>query len=125
MAAAEAGRARDGAPAVPEGRDVVFYDGGCGFCQRSVLHLLDADPDGALFVYAPLEGETFPPAAQPVAAKALAIPTAAIRPIVLAIFRPSNRPGAHEPCGELLPAPRTGLLEAWQTRYHSPHDRRA
>jgi predicted DCC family thiol-disulfide oxidoreductase YuxK len=50
------------APAGPEvapGLDLVFYDGGCGFCHRTVLALLDADPEGALFAYAPIDGETF------------------------------------------------------------------
>lgn len=37
----------------------VFYDGGCGLCHGAVLFLLARDPDGSLFRYAPLFGETF------------------------------------------------------------------
>jgi predicted DCC family thiol-disulfide oxidoreductase YuxK len=46
-------------PAVAARRDLLFYDGGCGFCHRTVLALLDADPEGTLFAYAPIGGETF------------------------------------------------------------------
>jgi predicted DCC family thiol-disulfide oxidoreductase YuxK len=38
--------------------DLVFYDGDCGFCHRSVRFLLARDPDGSRFRYAPLQGET-------------------------------------------------------------------
>lgn len=39
--------------------EVVFYDGQCGLCHRTVLFLLARDPDGTLFHYAPLFGDTF------------------------------------------------------------------
>lgn len=38
---------------------LVFYDGGCGLCHRSVLFLLARDKDGSLFRFAPLFGRTF------------------------------------------------------------------
>jgi len=38
---------------------LVFYDGECGLCHRTVRFLLKRDPDGSLFRYAPLYGETF------------------------------------------------------------------
>jgi|CXWL01.1.fsa_nt_gi predicted DCC family thiol-disulfide oxidoreductase YuxK len=37
----------------------LFYDGHCGLCHRSVLFVLRHDPDGSLFRFAPLGGETF------------------------------------------------------------------
>ena len=40
-------------------QELVFYDGHCGLCHRTVLFLLARDRDGALFRYAPLFGETF------------------------------------------------------------------
>lgn len=40
-------------------RELVFYDGNCGLCHRTVLFLLARDPDGALFRFGPLFGETF------------------------------------------------------------------
>jgi predicted DCC family thiol-disulfide oxidoreductase YuxK len=39
--------------------ETVFYDGGCGLCHRSVRWILDRDPEGRAFRFAPLEGETF------------------------------------------------------------------
>jgi predicted DCC family thiol-disulfide oxidoreductase YuxK len=39
--------------------DLVFYDGDCGFCHRSVRFLLARDPGGEAFRFAPLQGETF------------------------------------------------------------------
>lgn len=39
--------------------DLVFYDGSCGLCHRTVLFLLKRDPEGARFRFAPLQGETF------------------------------------------------------------------
>lgn len=39
--------------------ELVFYDGHCGLCHRTVRFLLARDPDGALFRFAPLFGETF------------------------------------------------------------------
>ena len=38
-------------------RRLVFFDGVCGFCDRSVSWLLAHDPDGRLR-FAPLQGET-------------------------------------------------------------------
>lgn len=38
---------------------IVFYDGHCGLCHRTVRWLLWADPRGQHFVFAPLGGETF------------------------------------------------------------------
>ena len=38
-------------------RHIVFYDGECGLCQRSVQWLLNRDKKKILF-YAPLQGET-------------------------------------------------------------------
>ena len=39
--------------------ELVFYDGDCGLCHRTVRFLLARDPDGSLFRFAPLFGETF------------------------------------------------------------------
>jgi len=36
----------------------VFYDGQCGLCHRTVQFLLKRDPEGLLFRYATLQGET-------------------------------------------------------------------
>lgn len=36
---------------------IVFFDGDCGLCQKSIQFLLDHDTRGAL-LYAPLQGET-------------------------------------------------------------------
>ncbi|HWV58104.1 MAG TPA: DCC1-like thiol-disulfide oxidoreductase family protein [Longimicrobiales bacterium] len=44
-------------PGEPSSGPIVFYDGECGLCQRSVQWLLRHDPEGVLR-YAPLEGET-------------------------------------------------------------------
>ncbi len=41
------------------GPEVLFYDGGCGFCHRAVLFLLWADREGRAFRFAPLGGATF------------------------------------------------------------------
>ncbi len=38
--------------------DLVFYDGTCGFCHRSVRFLVARDASGEAFRFAPLEGET-------------------------------------------------------------------
>jgi predicted DCC family thiol-disulfide oxidoreductase YuxK len=45
-------------PLTAASRDIVFYDGGCGLCMRSVAFLLARD-DAHAFDYAPLRGETF------------------------------------------------------------------
>jgi predicted DCC family thiol-disulfide oxidoreductase YuxK len=39
--------------------DLLFYDGGCGLCHRSVIFVLARDREGAKFRYAPLGGSTF------------------------------------------------------------------
>jgi predicted DCC family thiol-disulfide oxidoreductase YuxK len=39
--------------------DLLFYDGGCGLCHRSVTFVLARDREGAMFRYAPLDGPTF------------------------------------------------------------------
>jgi len=38
---------------------IVFYDGACGLCHRTVRFLLDRDPEGRRLRFAPLGGETF------------------------------------------------------------------
>jgi predicted DCC family thiol-disulfide oxidoreductase YuxK len=54
------------APVVPEDRlaaipatEMIFYDGHCGFCHRTVRGVLKRDPAGTLFRFAPLQGATF------------------------------------------------------------------
>jgi predicted DCC family thiol-disulfide oxidoreductase YuxK len=42
---------------VGENRWVVFYDGDCGMCARSVQWILRHDQSGAMF-FSPLQGET-------------------------------------------------------------------
>ena len=37
---------------------LIFYDGHCGLCHRAVRFALLRDPDGSLFRFAPLQGET-------------------------------------------------------------------
>lgn len=37
---------------------MVFYDGACGLCHRTVTFLLKRDPEGQHFRYSPLQGET-------------------------------------------------------------------
>ena len=37
----------------------VYFDGNCGLCHHTVRFLLDRDPEGAHFRFAPLGGETF------------------------------------------------------------------
>lgn len=39
--------------------DLLFYDGGCGLCHRSVKFVLARDLEGSRFRFAPLEGSTF------------------------------------------------------------------
>jgi predicted DCC family thiol-disulfide oxidoreductase YuxK len=39
--------------------ELLFYDGGCGLCHRSVTFILRRDRDGSLFRFAPLGGSTF------------------------------------------------------------------
>jgi predicted DCC family thiol-disulfide oxidoreductase YuxK len=43
---------------VAEEPELLFYDGGCGLCHRSVRFVVAADPEGR-FRFAPLGGETF------------------------------------------------------------------
>jgi predicted DCC family thiol-disulfide oxidoreductase YuxK len=40
-------------------QDLLFYDGDCGLCHRWVRFVLDHDPDGSRFRFAPLGGETW------------------------------------------------------------------
>lgn len=40
-------------------RDILFYDGHCGLCHRSVKFVLRHDRDGDEFMFAPLQGSTF------------------------------------------------------------------
>ncbi len=49
---------RDGS-AHPDSVERLFYDGHCGLCHGAVLFVVKRDPDGTLFRFAPLEGETF------------------------------------------------------------------
>ena len=39
--------------------DLLFYDGGCGLCHRTVTFALARDRDGSRFRFAPLGGSTF------------------------------------------------------------------
>jgi len=39
--------------------ETIYYDGHCGLCHRWVRFVLATDPDGSLFRFAPLQGETF------------------------------------------------------------------
>jgi predicted DCC family thiol-disulfide oxidoreductase YuxK len=39
--------------------ETLFYDGHCGLCHRAVKFVLKRDPEGKLFRFAPLQGETF------------------------------------------------------------------
>lgn len=41
-------------------KHLVFYDGQCGFCDRTVRFLLDVD-DKQQFIFAPLQGSTAAP----------------------------------------------------------------
>lgn len=38
---------------------MLFYDGHCGLCHRTVSFVLRHDPEGRAFRFAPLQGETF------------------------------------------------------------------
>ena len=44
---------------VPAQPELLFYDGHCGLCHRSVQFLLRHDPGGRAFRFAPLQGCTF------------------------------------------------------------------
>jgi predicted DCC family thiol-disulfide oxidoreductase YuxK len=39
--------------------EMLFYDGHCALCHRSVKFVLKHDPSGRLFRFAPLKGSTF------------------------------------------------------------------
>lgn len=56
--------------------DVVFYDGGCGLCHRTVRFALLRDRDGTRFRFAPLQGETY--AARIAAARRAALPDSVV-----------------------------------------------
>lgn len=38
---------------------MLFYDGHCGLCHRTVKFVMRHDPRGELFHFAPLQGDTF------------------------------------------------------------------
>ncbi len=44
---------------LPASTEMLFYDGHCGLCQRSVRLILAEDAAGTAFRFAPLQGETF------------------------------------------------------------------
>lgn len=48
----------DAAPSRP-GPEHLFYDGDCGVCHWAVSFVAQRDPEGRLFRFAPLHGETF------------------------------------------------------------------
>ena len=52
-------RGGDGALAVADAPDTVFYDGGCALCHRSVRFLVVRDRDGSRFRFAPIGGARF------------------------------------------------------------------
>jgi predicted DCC family thiol-disulfide oxidoreductase YuxK len=39
--------------------ELLFYDGHCGLCHRTVKFVMRRDPRGELFRFAPLQGDTF------------------------------------------------------------------
>lgn len=39
--------------------DLLFYDGGCGLCHRTVRFVIRHDRDGSRFRFAPIDGRTF------------------------------------------------------------------
>ena len=39
--------------------EVIFYDGGCGLCHKTILAVLEDERDKPIFNFSPLEGETF------------------------------------------------------------------
>jgi predicted DCC family thiol-disulfide oxidoreductase YuxK len=39
--------------------ELIFYDGNCGLCHRTVQFVLRHDGSGTAFRFAPLQGETF------------------------------------------------------------------
>jgi predicted DCC family thiol-disulfide oxidoreductase YuxK len=39
--------------------EMLFYDGYCGLCHRSVKFVMRHDPSGELFHFAPLQGDSF------------------------------------------------------------------
>ncbi len=41
----------------PNGQEVIFYDGHCGLCHRTVLWVLREDAAGEHFIFSPLQGE--------------------------------------------------------------------
>jgi len=42
-----------------EALPIVFYDGACGLCHKTVRYLIREDPEGERFRFAPIGGETF------------------------------------------------------------------
>ncbi len=51
--------------------DLLFYDGGCGLCHRTVLFTLRRDLEGTRFHFAPIGGEAFQSAFTPVQKQSL------------------------------------------------------
>ena len=49
----------DAVPSVAQLTETVFYDGHCGLCDHAVRFILERDPSGAAFRFAPLQGTTF------------------------------------------------------------------
>ena len=47
--------------AKPDSKEIMFYDGDCGLCHRSVRFVLAEDRDPDTLQFAPLQGETFAP----------------------------------------------------------------
>ena len=52
----ELSRQLDSIDSVP---DLLFYDGSCGLCHRTVRFVIARDPGGGAFRFAPLGGPTF------------------------------------------------------------------
>lgn len=51
--------------------EILFYDGACGFCQRTVRLLMALDESGDAFRFAPLGGVTFRERVAPEVAQSL------------------------------------------------------
>ncbi|MDZ4865380.1 MAG: DCC1-like thiol-disulfide oxidoreductase family protein [Gemmatimonadota bacterium] len=100
---------------MPAPTDLLFYDGSCGLCHRTVLFTLRHDLDGSRFRYAPLGGDTFQTAFTPEQQKTL--PDSVI--IRTADGRTLLRSAAALHIGEQVGGPwrviarATGLLPRW------------
>lgn len=58
-------------PRVGEEPMLLFYDGHCGLCHRSIRFVLSEDPSGKVFQFSPLQGETITKVLDEEAIKAL------------------------------------------------------